>query len=329
MHTASHFQVEIDVDSFDIRVVAESIFAQFATHARLFVAPERRVDVGVANAVDPDSTSLQPVRRFDSPGDILREYRARQAVSRIIRLPNRILVILELDKDNHRAEDLLADNLHVGLAVSEDCGLDEVAFHAVAFATVVACSAFSFAGFDIPHNAVILLLRDLCSLESGVVERIPNLEALCLLRELVYKLVVNLGVNKNPRAGTARLSLVEENSNRGPINSLFHVTIVEDDTRRFASKLKCDVLQVALSRRLRDLPSNDSAAGERDLLDIHMRRNGRTDGVSIPDQDVQHTWGQTGLGTQVAEEECSEGCEFGTFEYDRVAGSECRSDFPC
>jgi len=270
------------VDSFDIRVVAESIFPQFATYARLFVAPERHTEVGVATAVDPDSTSLQSVRRFDSPGDILREYRTRQAISRIIRLPNRILVILELDNDNHRAEDLLADNLHVGLAVREDCGLDEVAFRAVTFAAVVACSAFGFAGFDIAHNAVILLLRGLCSLESSVVERIPNLEALCPLRELVYKLVVNLGVNKNPRASTARLSLVEENSNRRPINSLFHVTIVENNTRRFASKLKCDVLQVALGRRLRDLTSNGSAAGERDLLDIHMRRNGRTDGGSVP-----------------------------------------------
>jgi hypothetical protein len=58
------------------------------------------------------------------------------------------------------------------------------------------------------RSYVVLLLGYLCSLIAGIVKRIADFQVLNLLRELLQKLVVNLGVNENPRTGTASLSLV-------------------------------------------------------------------------------------------------------------------------
>jgi hypothetical protein len=58
------------------------------------------------------------------------------------------------------------------------------------------------------RSYVVLLLRHLCPLITSIVKRIANLEVLNLLRELLQKLVVNVGMNENPRTGTTSLSLV-------------------------------------------------------------------------------------------------------------------------
>ena len=92
---------------------------------------------------------MQSVRRLNGSGDILREYRAGQAVGSIVRLPDNVVVVVELDDDTDRPEDLLADDLHSGFAVGEDGRLDEIAFIADSFATNVACSALVFSRLDV------------------------------------------------------------------------------------------------------------------------------------------------------------------------------------
>lgn len=77
----------------------------------------------------------------NSPSDILGEYGGCQAVSSVVRLLDHILVVLELDDNTDRSKDLLTDNLHVGLAIGKDGGLNEVPFIAMTIATEVACSA--------------------------------------------------------------------------------------------------------------------------------------------------------------------------------------------
>jgi hypothetical protein len=58
------------------------------------------------------------------------------------------------------------------------------------------------------RSYVVLLLGHLCSLITSIVERVADLEVLSFLRELLQKLIVNVGMNENPRTGTASLSLV-------------------------------------------------------------------------------------------------------------------------
>ena len=89
----------------------------------------------------PNSASVQPIRRFNGPIDILREYCARQAIGGIVCLSDDVLIVVEFDNNSDRSEDLLADDLHVGLAVGEDSRLDEIPFGAVTLATNMACGA--------------------------------------------------------------------------------------------------------------------------------------------------------------------------------------------
>jgi len=138
--------------------LVQSIFAQFTAYSRLFHATKRHAEVGGVNAVDlkqkmgtsfktltmksyPNSASLQPVRRFNGPINILREYCARQAIGSIVCLPDDVLIVVELDNNSDRSEDLLAHDLHAGLAVGEDGRFDEIPFGAVTLATNVACGA--------------------------------------------------------------------------------------------------------------------------------------------------------------------------------------------
>ena len=97
---------------------------------------------------------MQPIRRFNGPVDILREYRARQAIGGIVCLPDNILIVIEFDDNSDRSEDLLADDLHVGLAVGEDSRLDKIPFGAMTLPTNMACGAFRFSGLDVSHDAL-------------------------------------------------------------------------------------------------------------------------------------------------------------------------------
>ena len=89
----------------------------------------------------PNSASVQPIRRFNGPIEILREYCARQAIGGIVCLSDDILIVVEFDNNSDRSEDLLADDLHVGLAVGEEGRLDEIPFGSVTLATNMACGA--------------------------------------------------------------------------------------------------------------------------------------------------------------------------------------------
>jgi hypothetical protein len=97
----------------------------------------------------PDGTSMQSVCRLNSPVDILGEYRAGQAVGSIVRLPDNVVVVVELDDDTNRPENLLADDLHFRFAVGENGWLDEIAFIADSFATNVACGALVFSRLNV------------------------------------------------------------------------------------------------------------------------------------------------------------------------------------
>lgn len=86
--------------------------------------------------------------------DILRKNRASQAVAGVVRLPNDVIVIFELDEDADRPEDLLAHDPHVRRAVCEDRGLNEVPLITVTSTAGVARRAFGFPGLDIAHDAL-------------------------------------------------------------------------------------------------------------------------------------------------------------------------------
>ena len=82
------------------------------------------------------------MRGLDRPIDILREHSTSQSVSGIIRLPNDIFIIFELDDNANGSKDLFLDDPHRGLGIGKDGRLDEVAFGTVTFATMVHGGSF-------------------------------------------------------------------------------------------------------------------------------------------------------------------------------------------
>src|SRR5262249_11848326 len=110
----------------ELEELAEARFAPLAAVAGLLVAAERAAEVGLG-AVHVD------VPRADLPGDLPgavdvrgRDV-AREAVERVVRDLDRLVLVLVGDDGEHRSEDLLAGDGHVVADVGEDRGPDEVA----------------------------------------------------------------------------------------------------------------------------------------------------------------------------------------------------------
>src|SRR5262249_16391777 len=80
-----------------------------------------------------------------------------------------------------------------------------------------------------------------CSVRRSISER----QLLDLAKQLLDELVADSLVDKNPLHHQARLAAVEETSDAGSAHGCVHVSIVEDDHRIGAAKLKCHAFHPA------------------------------------------------------------------------------------
>ena len=152
----------------------KSVFTQLASNTRLLEATERYVRVQLVSTVDPSSTGLQSVCCPQSLVDILAENCGGQSVryyeesfrsatshrkkggllTGIVRLANHVFLILELDDDTDRTENLLSDDLHLGSDIGEDGGFNEVTLGTDALSTVVHCCTLGLPRVDVAHDAL-------------------------------------------------------------------------------------------------------------------------------------------------------------------------------
>ena len=89
-----------------------------------------------------------------------------------------------------------------------------------------------------------------------------------------------------PRRGGAVLAAVDERAGRRAARRRLEVGVGVDDERRLAAELEVDALEVAGRERLDPL-AGLRVAGERDEVDVHVRRERRTDDVAPPGDDVE------------------------------------------
>ena len=140
--------------SLDVRVVRQRVLAELTADTRLLEAAERYLRVKLVDTVDPGGTGVQPVCDLDRALDVLSEDSGGETVHRVVRLVDDVLLVLELDHDADRAEDLLADDAHVWLAVGEDRRLDPVALGTVTVATGSERRTLILARLDVLHDAL-------------------------------------------------------------------------------------------------------------------------------------------------------------------------------
>src|SRR5207248_5917919 len=138
-------------------------------------------------------------------------------------------------------EDLLARDPHVVRDRVEDRRLHEVAARlgARALAAEAEVGALLLAGLDVAEHAVELRLVDDRTHLRLRIERIARLDPLGDARDPLEELVLDVGVDEQPRAGVADLALVVEDAPGGSLRGGVEVAAVrEDHVRRLAAALE-------------------------------------------------------------------------------------------
>lgn len=95
-----------------------------------------------------------------------------------------------------------------------------------------------------------------------------------------------------------------------PINREVEVRVIEHDIGRLSAKFESDVLKVGLGSGLHDLASNECGSRECDLVNVHVSRNGPTDGDSVARDDIHDAGWEAGLVDERAHAECGQRGEF-------------------
>src|SRR5262249_53404039 len=104
---------DVDPDRLPVGELVERVNRLFAAEARLLEAAERRRDVARVERVDPDDASPDRSGIAVSLADVTRPDCRREAVDRVVGDLERVLVLGEADRRQHRPEDLLLRDPHV------------------------------------------------------------------------------------------------------------------------------------------------------------------------------------------------------------------------
>lgn len=284
--------------------------------------------VGILTAVDPDGTSPEVIADTDGSVEVLGVDSGGKTVVGVVAKLDNLLLGGELGDSANGAENLLTHDLHVGLDVGEDGGLDEVALVAVALATDLDSSTLLLTGLDVAHDAVILKLADLGTLEGLVVEGVADLVLGSALLEGLNELVVDTLLNVDTRTGAAGLAVVEVDTEVDPVNGLLDIGIVEDNVGGLATKLEGNLLQVGLGSSLHDLAANNGRTSEGNLVDVHVGRDGGTSNPAEAGDDVENARGETSLLNELSKDESRERGLLGGLHDDGVTGGESGADLP-
>lgn len=262
--------VELDSNGLVLCVVGQSSLAELSADAGLLVTTEGELVVEHVVAVDPDGTGSERVGDAEGGVEVLGVDGGGKTVRGVVSELDDILLILELGDGTDGAEDLLLHDLHVGLDVGEDGGLDEVTLVAETLTTRLDGGTFVLAGLDVAHDTVVLELRNLRTLEGLLVEGVANLVLLSALLEGLEELVVDGLLDKDTGTGAAALAVVVVDTEVDPVDSLLDVGVFEDNVRGLATELEGDLLEVGGGSGLHNLSANNGRASEGNLVDVHV-----------------------------------------------------------
>lgn len=278
--------------------------------------------------VDPDSTSLETLHDADATVEVIGVDSRGKTVSGLIAELDGLLLGGELGNGADGAENLLLHNLHVRLDVAEDGRLDKVSLVTVALTTNLNSGTLLLAGLDVVHDAVILDLADLRTLERLGIEGVTNLVGRGALLECLEELVVDVLLDKDTGTGAAALAVVEVDAKVDPRNGLLNVGVVKDNVGRLATELECNLLQVGGSGSLHDGATNNGGASKGNLVNVHVRGNGGTSSLAKAGKQVEDTSREAGLLDELGENEGGEGSLLSSLHDDTVTGSQGRANLP-
>src|ERR1700676_665868 len=220
-------KLELDRDGFGVEIIVQYRFAHFAPPTGLLVTTERQCRIEYVVAVDPYGPRLELRRQGVRLTDVAGPDAGCEPINAVIRLAEQILVhIRERDRGHHGAEDLLLNNLHVRPGIDEHGGFDKIPRPLPRLATGNCPSAFLLAHLKIPAHPVALRLGHHRTHFCRGVESRAELDGLSVRSYPFHDLVENALLDVKTRAGTAALTVVEENGARRARNGDIQVRIL-------------------------------------------------------------------------------------------------------
>lgn len=204
--------------SLRVRIPGQPRLSELPTNPTLLHASEWNPEVAVIARVDPYHARLQLPRDSVRALDILRENSRTQAVDRPVGHLDSLLLGLERCNDDKGSKDLLFVDVHLGLDIREDGGLDKVSLSVTnireALSTTDQLRTLVLAGLGEAENALVLYLGDLWSLAGGCGEGVADdLDLRDVFGEVGDKFVVDTLLDEDAGCGTADLALVVEDAN--------------------------------------------------------------------------------------------------------------------
>lgn len=279
-------------------------------------------------AVDPDGTSFEGVADTNAGVEILGVNGSGETVGGLVAKLDDLLLGGELGDGADGAEDLLLHNLHVGANVGEDGGLDEEALVAVTLTTDLDSGTLFLARLDVAHDAVVLELADLRTLESFGVKGVTDSVGGSALFESFEELVVNALLDKDASTSTAALTVVEVDAEIDPGDGRLNIGIIEDDVGGLATELKSDLLEVGGSSSFEDGAADEGGTGESDLVYVHVSGEGGTGGLAETRDQVENTRREASFLDKLGKDEGREGSLLSSLHDDGVASGQGRANLP-
>ena len=236
--------------------------------------------------------------------------------------------IFEFEDGHDRAEDFFLSDLHVVLNIGENGGLDEVAFVADTIAAGEELGFFGFAGIDVAHDFVELVLVDLRTLFGIFVEGIADGALLGAGDGFLDEFVVALFFDEEARAGAAALTLIEEECEVGAFDGLVHVGVGENDVGTLAAEFESDALEIGFRGGFHDEVADFGGAGEGDFVDVHVASERGAGGGAVAGKQVDDAIGEAGFLDEFGNAQRGERSLLGGLHDDGAAGGERGAEFP-
>ncbi len=279
-------------------------------------------------AVDPDGTGLEGVADADAGVEVLGVDGGGETVGGLVTELDGLLLSGELGDGADGAENLLLHNLHVGADVGEDGGLDEVALVAVALTTSLDLGTLVLAGLDVAHDAVVLKLANLRTLEGLGVKGVADGVGGRALLEGLEELVVDALLDKDASTSAAALAVVEVDAKVDPRDGGLDVGVVKDNVGGLAAELEGDLLEVGRSSSLEDGAADEGGTGKGDLVNVHVGRDGGTGSLAETRDQVEDTGGEASLFDELSKDEARERGLLSSLHDNGVAGGQGRANLP-
>ena len=242
-----------------------------------------------------------------------------------------LFIGLRAQHRQHRPEDLVAIDRHVGGHLVEQCAADEK--------TVLIALQAQPAAIDDHLGAVLLALVDItldAFLRCGGDDRahldtrlviLADLQRPHLWRQLRHKAVRRLVANRQHRRDRhAALAGRAIGRAHRRVDSLVHIGVGHDDHVVLRPAQRLHPLAVRTATRI-DILADRRRADKADGTDIGMIEN-RVDSFLITMNDVEDTVGKSGFGQQAGQQHRRAGVALGRFQDEGVAAGKRHREHP-